>query len=160
VRRFGELAASLGADVEHAGRELADAEAELRAVAEAAGPAVRAVALSAAGPGQVHLARPGTWPELRHLADLGVHLADPGPGPGANWLTTDWDHALDLIGGAALVLTDTRAHATSPDALRDHPAWRRLTASAAVLPWNPELPPAPAACAAFVRTVTGALRQP
>ncbi len=96
LRRFAELAASLGAGTEGAGRELAEAEQELRDAA-AAGPGISGVALSAAGPDQVHLARPGTWPELHHLADLGLHLPDPGPGPGVNWLTTDWRHALGRL---------------------------------------------------------------
>jgi iron complex transport system substrate-binding protein len=157
LRRFAELAASLGAGTEAAGRELAEAEQELRDVV-AGGPRFSAVALSAAGPEQVHLARPGTWPELHHLADLGLHLADPGPGPGVNWLTTDWPHALAAFPAATLVLADSRSHATSPAALGDHPVWQALTASATVLPWNPELPPSPRACARFLRTVTAALR--
>lgn len=157
VGRFGELAAALGADIEGAGRELEAAEQELReAVAGASGPT--AVALSAAGLEQVHLAHPGTWPELRHLAGLGLSLVDPGPGPGVNWLTTDWTHASTALPAPALVLADCRTHATRPSALGTLPAWQRFTARATVLPWNPELPPSPRACAHFLRTVTGALR--
>lgn len=155
--RFGELAAALGADTGAAGRELAAAQEEFRtALGEAQAPT--AVALSPAGPGQVHLARPGTWPELRHLASLGLPLTDPGDGPGVNWLTTDWEHALDVAAGARLVLTDTRTNATPVSALSGLPAWQRLTEGAAVLPWNPELPPSPAACARFLRTVAKGLR--
>jgi len=157
VARFGELAASLGADTGTVGDELATAEAELRAALAGSG-APPAVALSPAGPDQVHLARPATWPELRHLAALGLPLADPGPGPGVNWLTTDWDRARELAAGVRMVLTDSRTNATPPAALRDHPGWQRLTATATVVPWNPELPPSPAGCARFLRTVTGALR--
>ena len=155
--RFGELAAALGADSGAAGRELAAAQEELRAAVGAA-EAPTAVALSPAGPGQVHLARPGTWPELRHLASLGLPLTEPGAGPGVNWLTTDWEHALDVAAGARLVLTDARSHATPVRALADHPAWRRLTDGAAVLPWNPEIPPSPTACARFLHTVAEGLR--
>lgn len=157
LRRFAELAASLGAGTEGIGRELAQAEQELRDAA-AAGPGISGVALSAAGPDQVHLARPGTWPELHHLADLGLHLPDPGPGPGVNWLTTDWRQALAAFPAPGLVLADSRTHATPPSTLGAHPMWQALTASAVVLPWNPELPPSPRACARFLRTVTTALR--
>ncbi|GFN01634.1 hypothetical protein Smic_01900 [Streptomyces microflavus] len=81
--RFAELARSLGAG------HRADADADLDAARErlrtlAAGPAgaPRVVALSPAGPDQAHVARPGMWPELRVLTELGVHLVEPAPGPG------------------------------------------------------------------------------
>ena len=157
VGRFGELAAALGAGIGGAGRELEAAERELRE-AVAGAPGLTAVALSAAGLEQVHLAHPATWPELQHLADLGLSLADPGPGPGVNWLTTDWTHAATALPAPALVLADCRTHAARPSTLAGQPAWQRFTAAATVLPWNPELPPSPRACARFLRTVTGALR--
>ncbi|MFJ6105607.1 ABC transporter substrate-binding protein [Streptomyces sp. NPDC092359] len=119
-----------------------------RALREAAGRGgVTVLALSGAGPEQVHLARPDAWPELARLAELGVRLLDPGPGPGANWLTADWARAAELRPG--LVLFDSRAHATPPDGpLADVPR----TA------WNPETPPSPAAYARFfhelARTLT------
>lgn len=153
--RFGELATALGGSAGGAAAELAAVEEELRAAAAVRAP--RALVLSGAGTEQVHVARPEAWPELRHLTGLGVDLADPGPGPGANWLTTDWAHAVELGRGADLVLADSRAHASGPEALAELPAWRELTADAAVVPWNPELPPAPAACADFLRAVAAAL---
>ena len=73
-------------------------------------------------------------------------------------MTTDWDHAITLGAGADLVLADRRAHAAAPAALFGLPAWQRLTGAAAVLPWNPELPPAPGACARFLRDPTEAIR--
>ncbi|WP_037908802.1 hypothetical protein [Actinacidiphila yeochonensis] len=155
--RFAALAGVLGAGPHPASGEQALAEEELRG-AVAGGGAPRAVALSPAGPEQVHLARPGTWPELRRLAELGLPLPDPGPGPGVNWLTLDWDRAADAVAGARLVLADCRANAVPVAELADLPAWQRLTRDARVLPWNPELPPAPGASAAFIRSVTAALR--
>jgi iron complex transport system substrate-binding protein len=177
VGRFGALAAALGADGTHAVRgaapgtaaagtatnpdgEWAAARQELRDLAASAARAPRVLVLSPAGPDQVHVARPDAWPELSHLAGLGLDLLRPGPSASANWLTTPWDGALALGDDIDLVLSDVRGHATQPAELADLPAWRRLTASAAVLPWNPELPPAPAVCAAFLRDVAAALRRP
>ncbi|MFE7597573.1 ABC transporter substrate-binding protein [Streptomyces sp. NPDC057494] len=145
--RFAALAASLGAEPVGAASdpELAAAEATLRDVAAArSAPAV--LALSGAGPEQVHLARPGAWPELAHLAGLGVRLLDPGPGPGANWLTGDWAGAAGLRPG--LVLFDEREHATPP---------YELPSGVSLTPWNPETPPSPAAYARFFRVLAEAL---
>ncbi|WP_328462197.1 ABC transporter substrate-binding protein [Streptomyces sp. NBC_00448] len=155
--RFADLTTAFGAEAGVVGGELALAEEELRVLAVGEGTA-RVVALSPGGPEQVHLARPDTWPELRHLADLGVRMADPGRGPGVNWRTVDWDQALAAVGGAGVVLADTRANAAPLSALADIPAWQRLSLTAQVLPWNPELPPAPGAYATFLRAVADALR--
>ncbi|MFI1659629.1 ABC transporter substrate-binding protein [Streptomyces sp. NPDC020472] len=124
--------------------DLTAAEALLRGVAARSGVAV--LALSGAGAEQVHLARPQAWPELARLAGLGVRLLDPGPGPGANWLTGDWARVAELRPG--LVLFDDREHATPPSGL---PSGVRL------VPWNPETPPSPAAYARFFRDLAEAL---
>ncbi|MBX9424587.1 ABC transporter substrate-binding protein [Streptomyces lateritius] len=142
--RFGALAVSLGAAAAGSSAGLRAAEDALREAAAASGSAV--LALSGAGPDQVHLARPHAWPELARLAELGVRLVDPGPGPGANWLTGDWGRAAELRPG--LVLFDSRAHATAPDA---------VLSGVRVTPWNPETPPSPAAYARFFRDLAAAL---
>ncbi|MER5961888.1 ABC transporter substrate-binding protein [Streptomyces sp. NPDC002057] len=169
--RFGELAVSLGAaaDAGTAGADAASGVPDAGAGAEAdpgggsvsrAGlraaedalreaadrSALTVLALSGAGPDQVHLARPQAWPELAHLAELGVRLVDPGPGPGANWLTGDWARAAELR--PDLVLFDSRAHATAPD---------EVLAGIRSTPWNPETPPSPAAYARFFRELAEAL---
>ncbi|MFE0703943.1 ABC transporter substrate-binding protein [Streptomyces sp. NPDC058872] len=144
--RFAALGRSLGA--EPAGgvpdAELDAAEAALRGVAARSGLTV--LALSGAGPEQVHLARPEAWPELARLVGLGVRLLDPGPGPGANWLTADRSVATGLR--PDLVLFDAREHATPPCGF---PAGVRL------VPWSPEIPPSAVACARFFRVLTEAL---
>ncbi|MFI9115765.1 ABC transporter substrate-binding protein [Streptomyces venezuelae] len=152
--RFAALATSLGAApgepsapsaAEGSPAGLRAAEDALREVA--ARTRLGVLALSGAGPDQVHLARPLAWPELARLAELGVRLVDPGPGPGANWLTGDWGRAAELR--PDLVLFDSRAHATVPDGAA-------LT-GVRFTPWNPETPPSPAAYAAFFRTLAAAL---
>ncbi|WP_405872375.1 ABC transporter substrate-binding protein [Streptomyces zaomyceticus] len=150
LERFGGLAASLGASpaaetpAAASPGDLRAAEDALREAAARSGLGV--LALSGAGPDQVHLARPLAWPELARLTELGVRLVDPGPGPGANWLTADWGRAAELRPG--LVLFDSRAHATPPDGAL---SGVRLT------PWNPETPPSPAAYARFFRDLAEAL---
>ncbi|MFB7588499.1 ABC transporter substrate-binding protein [Streptomyces sp. NPDC056169] len=125
-------------------RDLVEAEAVLRGVAGRTGLAV--LALSGAGPDQVHLARPQAWPELARLAALGVRLLDPGPGPGANWLTADWGRVAELR--PDLILFDDRFHAVPP---YETPPGTRLAA------WNPETPPSPAAYARFFRDLAEVL---
>jgi iron complex transport system substrate-binding protein len=157
VGRFAALAAALGGSAREAAQEWEAAQRDVSAAVSAAARPPRALVLSAAGPEQVHIARPDAWPELHHLSGLGVDLVRPGPSAGVNWLTTEWEHAVTLGSGVDLVLADCRAHATAPAALSGLPAWQRLTRDAAVLPWNPELPPAPGACARFLREVTAAV---
>ncbi|MDV5146477.1 ABC transporter substrate-binding protein [Streptomyces sp. SBC-4] len=152
--RFGALGASLraGAAVSTAASaepaagvgEVEEAEAVLRGVAGRSGLTV--LALSGAGPDQVHLARPQAWPELARLAALGVRLLDPGPGSGANWLTADWGRAAELR--PDVILFDNRFHAVPP---YETPPGTRLAA------WNPETPPSPAAYARFFRELAEAL---
>ncbi|MFE0738508.1 ABC transporter substrate-binding protein [Streptomyces sp. NPDC058855] len=152
--RFADLAATLGAPRAAAGPAphgtggLAGAEAALRTAA--AGSGARVLALSGAGPDQVHLARPQAWPELVRLAALGVRLLDPGPGPGTSWLTTDWRQAAEL--GADVVLFDQRAHAVPPQGLPGV-----LPPDVRLVPWSPEIPPSHAACARFFGALAEAL---
>ncbi|MFD3945896.1 ABC transporter substrate-binding protein [Streptomyces sp. NPDC058579] len=163
IGRFGELAVALGGGggggVVGLGVDglvgpvgsvdpVVSAEAVLRDAA--AGVDVRVLALSGAGPDQVHLARPQAWPELARLAELGVRLVDPGPGPGANWLTADWGRVAALEPG--LVLYDSRANAVRPGPVGG------AVGGARVAPWNPETPPSGVAYAAFFLELAEALR--
>ncbi|MFD7324980.1 ABC transporter substrate-binding protein [Streptomyces sp. NPDC059875] len=154
IGRFGELGVALGASggaaVDSVGAavdSVGAAEDVLRSAA--AGTDVTVLALSGAGPDQVHLARPHAWPELARLQELGVRLLDPGPGAGANWLTADWEHAARLNPG--LVLYDSRANAVGPGAFPP-------VGHAGVAPWNPETPPSSAAYARVFRDLAEALR--
>ncbi|MEV6853856.1 ABC transporter substrate-binding protein [Streptomyces microflavus] len=149
--RFAELARSLGAE------HRADADADLDAARErlrtlAVGPAgaPRVVALSPAGPDQAHVARPGMWPELRVLTELGVHLVEPAPGPGANWSTLGRTETFALR--PDVILTDIRAHAAPLDELRGGE-----DGSAPVVPWNPEPLYGPRDHARFLGLVADAL---
>ncbi|WP_405679229.1 ABC transporter substrate-binding protein [Streptomyces sp. NBC_01511] len=152
--RFGALARSLGGPREPDTQDLEWAEARLRTLTARPG-AARVLALSAAGPGTVHLARPGTWPDLRALTALGVDLLDPGRGAGGNWLTTDWAQALAL--DPDVVLGDARANAATPAALGGDGHWRALQGRVRTVAWNPEAPCSHRGHARFVDAVAGAL---
>ncbi|MGX1882619.1 ABC transporter substrate-binding protein [Streptomyces sp. NPDC055287] len=140
--RFAALAASLGGAEPPV--DLDAARERLRSAATADAPHV--LALSPAGD-EVHLARPGSWPDLRALAGLGVRLVEPPAGDGANWSTVAWPEAASLVPG--IVLADTRANATPLD-----PAG---LGNARVIPWNPELPASSAAHARFFSRMAAAL---
>ncbi|MGP3637126.1 ABC transporter substrate-binding protein [Streptomyces sp. 24-1644] len=153
--RFADLARSLGGEPAPADdRESAAAGERLRAVA-AVQDRPRVLALSPAGWDEVHLARPGMWPELRVLAELGVNLVEPAEGPGASWSTVGRAHAAELR--PHLVLADVRAHATPFDAFAAAPGGPALWETARVVPWNPEPLCSPRAHARFLTLVADAL---
>ncbi|MEW1722106.1 ABC transporter substrate-binding protein [Streptomyces sp. NPDC093109] len=153
--RFSALARSLRTPVRPAEAELERAEDRLRAVVAArpGGPGV--LALSAAGPESAYLARPGTWPDLRALTELGVALIEPAEDGGANWRTAPWSEAAALAPG--IVLADVRANAAPRDALLANADWRALEESARIVPWNPEAPVSHRAHARFLDAVSDAL---
>lgn len=128
LARFAQLSVALGGEPAGGEGELAAAEDAVRSAASAP---LKVLALSAAGARQVHLARPGTWPELRHLAELGVEFVEPGAG-GANWATTTWEHAVGLA--PDLVLADARANAVPAGSWTPCPPG---TPSPRPRPWSP-----------------------
>ncbi|QNE78818.1 ABC transporter substrate-binding protein [Streptomyces finlayi] len=158
--RFAELARSLGAGpAPGAGSEVAAARERLRAVATAH-DRPHALALSPAGREEVHLARPGMWPELRVLAELGVNMTEPAEGQGASWSTVDRVHAAGLR--PLLVLADVRGHATPLDVFAAPPGGPAgdgppLWEGARAVPWNPEPLFSPQAHARFLTLVADAL---
>lgn len=154
--RFTALALSLGAQEDLSGAaELDRAERRLRTVAAAATD-VRVLALSPAAADSVHLAKPRAWPDLRALADRGVTLVEPEPGPGVNWSTVDWPAAASLE--PDIVLADVRANALPLERLGGIEAWEALAGRARVVPWNPEIPCSATAHARFFDTVADAAR--
>jgi iron complex transport system substrate-binding protein len=155
--RFTGLARSLGAEpgaAAQAEAALARAEARLRESAARPG-APRVLALSAADGDTAYLARPGTWPDLRHLADLGVGLIDPEGGAGGNWRTVSWAEAAAYE--PDVLLADVRANAAGPAELARSPHWGALAQRCRVLPWNPEAPASHRAHAAWADTVADTL---
>ncbi|MFJ1789300.1 ABC transporter substrate-binding protein [Streptomyces anulatus] len=150
--RFAELARSLGATARPgADRDLDAARERLRSVVAAtSGDAPRVLALSPAGQDQAHVARPGMWPELRVLTELGVQVVEPAEGPGANWSTQNRSDTFALR--PEVILTDIRAHAAPLEELRG-----REGAPTPVVPWNPEPLYGPRDHARFLGLVADAL---
>ncbi|ANZ15484.1 ABC-type Fe3+-hydroxamate transport system, periplasmic component [Streptomyces noursei ATCC 11455] len=154
--RFAALAGSLGHGEPLAlAKELDASEDGLR---QATGGPVRprVVALSPAGPDRVHLARPGTWPDLRALAEHGAELPEPAAGAGANWSTVGWAEAASLA--PDIVLIDVRVNAAKVEALRTDENWRAIEARVRLLPWNPEAPVSRRAHSRFFTEVADAVR--
>lgn len=157
LERFGGLGAGLlgAASAPEAPGSVAEAEVAL-ASAAASGRRPVVLALSGAGPEQVHLARPQAWPELARMVELGVRIVEPGPGAGASWLTTDWERAAELR--PDVVLVDSRANAVWPEGSEAYPeVWRAVVGGSRVVPWNPETPPSAVAFGRFFREVAAAL---
>ncbi|MGX1851905.1 ABC transporter substrate-binding protein [Streptomyces sp. NBC_01456] len=155
--RFAALAGSLGrGEPLGTARELDAAEDALR---QAAGGAVRprVLALSPAGPERVHLARPGSWPELRALTEHGVGLLEPAAGAGLNWTTVGWADAAAM--DPDIVLMDVRGNAARPGELRTDEHWRAIEARARLLPWNPEAPCSRRAHTRFLTLVAETVRE-
>ncbi|MFD4338333.1 ABC transporter substrate-binding protein [Streptomyces anulatus] len=150
--RFAELARSLGATARPgADRDLGAARERLRSVVAAtSGDAPRVLALSPAGQDQAHVARPGMWPELRVLTELGVQVVAPAEGPGANWSTQSRSDTFALR--PEVILTDIRAHAAPLEELRGSEG-----APTPVVPWNPEPLYGPRDHARFLGLVADAL---
>ncbi|WP_328908485.1 ABC transporter substrate-binding protein [Streptomyces sp. NBC_00234] len=154
--RFAELARSLGGEAAPAADdEAAAARERLRAVAGAAQDRPRVLALSPAGREEVHLARPGMWPELRVLAELGVNMIEPAEGPGASWSTVGRAQAAELR--PQLVLGDVRSNAIPVGTFVAGPGGPELWEAARVVPWNPEPLCSPRAHARFLTLVADAL---
>ncbi|NWF29257.1 ABC transporter substrate-binding protein [Streptomyces sp. PKU-EA00015] len=153
--RFEALAASLGAGEDAtAAAGLTGARTRLSAAAARA-PEVRVLALSPAGDDTVHLARPTAWPDLRALTGHGVRMAEPGPGPGVSWSTTDWTAVERLE--PDVVLVDVRANAVPMHRLAGPGGRWAATARSRVVPWNPELPCSARAHADYFAAVAKAL---
>ncbi|TJZ54501.1 ABC transporter substrate-binding protein [Streptomyces piniterrae] len=155
--RFAALAGSLGrGEPPSVARQLDAAEDALR---QASGGPVRprVLALSAAGPERVHLARPGSWPDLRALAEHGVDLLEPASGPGVNWSTVGWADAAAMA--PDIVLSDARVNAARPEELRSVEHWRAIEAGARLLPWNPEAPCSRRAHTRFYTTLAETMRE-
>ncbi|GAA4664347.1 siderophore-binding protein DesE [Streptomyces chumphonensis] len=140
IRRYAELAESLGADLKSKqvtrDKQRFEAAAEsLRQAAKAAG-GLRVLAASGAAD-HFYVSNPGVSSDLMYFKELGVDIVVPEkPDAGDYFETLSWENAAKYE--ADLIMLDSRTVALQPDALESKPTWRELPAVKAgqVTPWD------------------------
>jgi iron-desferrioxamine transport system substrate-binding protein len=142
IKRFGELAAALGAD--QSAPAVTAAKARFEQASEAVRKAVAAnggiKVLAASGAADLFYASsPAMNADLIYLKELGVDLITPTKlGKDGYFEALSWENADKYQ--ADLIILDSRTQALQPKDLESRPAWRDLPAVKAnqVIGWNPE----------------------
>ncbi|RII18917.1 Fe(3+)-citrate-binding protein YfmC precursor [Streptomyces sp. YIM 130001] len=142
LKRYEELAASLGADL--GSRRVTEAKSRFRRAEETLRKAARAnrglkVLAMTGEADQMYVAVPDSYCDLHYFKDLGIDLVvgkksdDWGFWEFLSWENADKYHA-DLI------MIDNRSHALPPNELAKKPTWARLPAVKAgqTVPWAME----------------------
>lgn len=141
IRRYAELAASLGADLKAA--KVTDAKARfekasetLRRVAKAKG-GLKVLAASGSAD-LLYVSTPGVYADLSYFRSLGVDVITPGKVTGGFFENLSWENADKYP--ADLILLDDRTSALQPKDLAAKPTWAQLPAVKAgqVTPWASE----------------------
>ncbi|MGK4584782.1 ABC transporter substrate-binding protein [Kitasatospora sp. HPMI-4] len=140
IKRYAELAASLGADLN--ARKVTDAKARFEAAAERVRKAAKAnggiKVLAASGSSDVlYASNPKVSTDLMYFAELGVELVVPDRlDEGGYFESLSWENAGKYP--ADLILLDNRNTALQPADLAAKPAWSQLPAVRAgqITPWN------------------------
>ncbi|MBW1600079.1 ABC transporter substrate-binding protein [Streptomyces sp. JJ38] len=130
IRRYAELAESLGADLEaqpvlDARKRFEDAAESLRQAARAVG-GLRVLAASGAAD-HFYVSNPGISTDLMYFKQLGVDIVVPeNLDAGGYFETLSWENAAKYE--ADLIMLDSRTVALQPEALESKPTWRELPA--------------------------------
>lgn len=142
IKRFADLAGSLGADLK--AKRVTDAEdrfekaaEKLRKAAKASG-GVKVMAASGA-PDLMYVSDPSANADLRYFKELGVDLVVPKKISKQGFFEElSWENADKYK--ADLILLDNRTQALQPAALKSKPTWSDLPAVKAeqVTTWNAE----------------------
>ncbi|WP_204017226.1 ABC transporter substrate-binding protein [Sphaerimonospora thailandensis] len=140
IKRYAELAASLGADLD--APKVTEAKARFDAAAEklrkavAANPGIKVMAASGS-PDLLYASNPEVAADLKYFAELGVDFVKPDKlDDGGYFESLSWENADKYH--ADLILLDARGTALQPDALAAKPAWAELPAVKAnqITPWD------------------------
>ncbi|OEV03087.1 ABC transporter substrate-binding protein [Streptomyces oceani] len=139
IRRHGELAGALGADLEakkvsEAKRRFEKAAETLRETAEERG-GLKVLATSGSRD-LFYVATPKTNADLIFLRELGVEVVVPDKVDKDGYFEPlSWENADKY--GADVIMLDNRGQALQPEALRKKPTWTELPAVQAdqVIPW-------------------------
>jgi iron complex transport system substrate-binding protein len=163
LRRYAELAASLGADLKSAANAAAKARfekssADLRAAAKASG-GIKVMAASASAD-SFYVSTPSSAADLTYYKSLGVDFVVPGKVEGGFFETLSWETADKYK--SDVVMLDNRSASLQPKDLTGKPTWAQLPAVKAgqVLGWPSEPIFSYGRCAdqieALTKAVTGA----
>ncbi|GGQ31018.1 ABC transporter substrate-binding protein [Streptosporangium pseudovulgare] len=130
IKRYAELAASLGADL--GAPQVTAAKARFEAAAEqlrravAENPGIKVMAASGS-PDLMYVSNPEVNTDLIYFAELGVDIVRPEkPDTGGYYESLSWENADKY--DADLILLDNRSTALQPADLAAKPAWTRLPA--------------------------------
>lgn len=142
IKRYGQLAESLGADPK--ARKVTDAKSRFEKASEklrkAAGDGKGPKVMAASGyPDVLYVSHPGTNADLRYFKSLGVDFVVPEKvGKDGFFEELSYENADKY--GADLILLDNRTQALQPSALKSKPAWTHLPAVKAdqITPWTAE----------------------
>ncbi|GAA1139589.1 iron complex transport system substrate-binding protein [Kitasatospora gansuensis] len=140
IRRYAELAASLGADLK--AKQVVDAKARFEAAAETLRQAAKASGglrvLACSGAADLFYAsNPGVSTDLMYFRDLGVDIVVPDKlDQGGYFESLSWENAGKYR--ADLLLLDQRSTALQPKDLAGKPGWAQLPAVQAnqITPWD------------------------
>ncbi|MGW4651314.1 ABC transporter substrate-binding protein [Kitasatospora sp. NPDC004289] len=140
IRRYAELAASLGADLK--AKEVTDAKARFEAAAEKLRQAAKAAnglkVLACSGAADIFYASaPSMSTDLMYFKELGVDIVVPDKlDQGGYFESLSWENAGKYP--ADLLLLDKRSTALQPKDLASKPGWAQLPAVKAnqVTPWD------------------------
>jgi iron complex transport system substrate-binding protein len=142
LRRYAELAESLGADMNagsftRARTRFEDASEALRQAVRD-NPGLRVMAVTGDNE-QFYVAVPGSYADLHYYKDLGVELVEGRRvDEWGFWEFLSWENADKYH--ADLIMLDNRSHALRPEDLAAKPTWNQLPAVEAgqIVPWAME----------------------
>ncbi|GAA0321018.1 ABC transporter substrate-binding protein [Actinoallomurus spadix] len=163
IRRYEELAASLGADLK--ARQVTDARARFGRAAETLRAAARAkgglkVLAASCSPDLFYVSDPNASADLRYFRSLGVDLIVPDKVSAQGFFEElSWENADKYP--ADLILLDARTSALQPEDLAAKPTWAKLPAVKAgqVTAWQSEPRFSHAGCAPLIESLAAAVQK-
>lgn len=140
IRRYADLAASLGADL--SAKAVVDAKARFEAAAEKLRQAIKAsnglrVLAASGSPDTFYASNPAISTDLMYFTELGLDIVVPDKlDTGGYFESLSWENADKYK--ADLILLDSRTIALQPKDLAAKPGWTALPAVKAnqVTPWD------------------------
>ncbi|GAA0492704.1 ABC transporter substrate-binding protein [Streptomyces sp. NPDC046215] len=162
IRRYAELAESLGADL--GAKKVTDAKQRFERASESLRKAAKAnkglKVLCASGSAELlYVSDPTVYADLAYFAELGVEFVRPGKVTGGFFESLSWENAGTYP--ADLILLDNRTAALQPKDLASKPTWAGLPAVKAgqITPWLSEPRYSYTGCAPLVEALATAIEK-